>query len=804
VGSIPELSNDSVISELNLSFNHLEEDIPLSIQLRSFQSLDLSNNFLKGVLHTSFEVSRQQQTIRLSSNRLSGPLPLSISALSSSSSTNITELSVLEGNSFSCLQGSSSVFYWLWDVVPSPNLDHYADSYVCGSYEFDVGIQLVVLMSVLWVTIYFVYFRYNATLLNPGCTYPYRLVSTFYLISHRGFNHYQQFENSAVYLGYLQKFLMDYRRRGSKGFKAIIDAKAYAVVLECLQYLMVIFVGTLIGLFLLYILFHYTVNAIVAHDYNYVSTVVYIHGLIPAIVMGCIIMITIWLFCFYQNLLLKLFKAHNVLPEQRQASRRSFKSRALQVIIVSSLHAALISTNLLVNVYYVFYILDSNHSSVELAMVQIALALYKVVWGVWLVIPSSVKFLERYQIVSNRYIMVNHYFMLVMSSIFIPIVATSIANPNCFKYLLYAPDGVTTTSAQNQCAKVYCCDTSVKDQCPLCCSDTIAVTFTSTFIPSFQYSYACVTSLLAIYIPVLMYKYILSIFISPMVIYHKTGNPRPFLVIDYQLNDRFRAKKSIAELMMHLTMLLTFGMTSPILGLLIGASIYYICHMRKVLMGYFLNRDQSEFTVDVLTSSTTACMERSSQNEEFETIAENTLMTCNPMTKGISPFEIRAISDEKQAASTSSKLKSKGFLSWLASLVKQPAPSSTASSSLEYVDAWYGIFSCFIPTILIISLFWSLLFIDMIGDEYGFHIGFFCSLGFFLLCGSIGVFATYGWLSDRLERCIPRYHDILAYQQQFIGIYLQFFVFTVIDEQDEAATQGPIRSKLEREINSMI
>eukprot|EP01035_Chromulina_nebulosa_P018909 gene18909-24712_t len=74
-GYLPDIVNDSIISDLSLSNNQLIGTIPKSIQLHSFNSLDLTSNRLNGVLVNNFKISPNQTLLTLAINRISGQLP---------------------------------------------------------------------------------------------------------------------------------------------------------------------------------------------------------------------------------------------------------------------------------------------------------------------------------------------------------------------------------------------------------------------------------------------------------------------------------------------------------------------------------------------------------------------------------------------------------------------------------------------------------------------------------------------------------------------------------------------------------
>jgi Leucine-rich repeat (LRR) protein len=106
------------LTDLSLSHNLITGTIPMNIQNKYWENLDLSYNKLTGTLSSQFVGvfnPSESQELYLEINRLSGEIP--------SAFQNITNLAVLNGNIFSCS--------WNGENLPKHDSD-YAD-YSCGS-----------------------------------------------------------------------------------------------------------------------------------------------------------------------------------------------------------------------------------------------------------------------------------------------------------------------------------------------------------------------------------------------------------------------------------------------------------------------------------------------------------------------------------------------------------------------------------------------------------------------------------------------------------------------------------------------
>ena len=114
-GSLPEAITPS-LTDLVLSHNFLTGTIPLSVRQRSWGALDLSYNLLSGDIQN---FSKPAGPLSLAVNTLSGEIPHTL--------RNAANISILEGNVFSCSQGEQTL----------PQSDPYLARFHCGSDTYN-------------------------------------------------------------------------------------------------------------------------------------------------------------------------------------------------------------------------------------------------------------------------------------------------------------------------------------------------------------------------------------------------------------------------------------------------------------------------------------------------------------------------------------------------------------------------------------------------------------------------------------------------------------------------------------------
>lgn len=555
--------------DLSLSGNRLYSTIPESIQLHKFHALDLSNNRLSGTLLEGFVISTAQSQLQLAINRLSGPLPASISGLSSYH--NLSTLNVLASNVFSCLN--------LHEIPPK---DRFSQSYSCGSNELNVALTvwlgtfisaIILLALCAWLSI-----KHRSSELrnsvsnldadknkaNSSIQKGYEKISCANksATSHatnRGMNFVINMALISRCLWSVSKDICHDR------YQYLPETKKFLVTLNIFR-LYAIVVGSII-IFLLvpiYVSLNVYGNAIVTYQYAYVTSMAFLHGIHIAIV------IIIALFIFLLSLCGITIYAKRVLCSEIDSSdsighststdsseqlssynisfqfpiRLGFQSKKydqqtsvnnqgedsslslnslidlenprfkkyryyiFKYSLLLGFHLINLLSTIGVNVAYVNIILSSNNDNItrfDLLCIQFAVGVFKLLWNT-IYIPKCARILSSH--FSPSFNTQSQLIMSLINLILSPVIATTMVNRSCLYYVFNESSEETSSTALNIC-------TNFIDNMGSQCSSTAIVNLSIAYANPFQYSYTCGTALIKSYVPVLLYCYLISGIIYP-------------------------------------------------------------------------------------------------------------------------------------------------------------------------------------------------------------------------------------------------------------------------------------------------
>jgi len=360
-------------------------------------------------------------------------------------------------------------------------------------------------------------------------------------------------------------------------------------------------------------------------------------------------------------------------------------------------------------------------------------------------IPYSVILFQPFM--SNPRALQNRFIMSIVNYLLAPAIATIATNQSCFYYLfnLHAP--VTSLTTINVCETFYIDPTNPSETS---CLSSTATKFSTLFYPQFQYSYACGSALLVTYIPVLMYTYIAAGFIAPLGRYFLALNPillRPFSIVHdiffveprstetklQQENEirngiiRVRGPGVVVTLVLHSTVLLTFGMACPILGIAVAVTIINDSIVWKLLVGRYLI--MVAFIRQIFMSSTD--MVAWNNPIHAETIDSNELkgmFVGSPNTNLNRPNHDAGPNRDSHGMQPTSHTKPNIIF-------------DLELMELDNKDAWRGLFCCCFLSVWTVVIFWALLFFDMVGDIYTDDSAMACTLCYGVLLS----FVLYGY-----------------------------------------------------------
>jgi hypothetical protein len=290
-----------------------------------------------------------------------------------------------------------------------------------------------------------------------------------------------------------------------------------------------------------------------------------------------------------------------------------------------------VGVTLIVNVAYVYAIFQGL-SFWSLSIVQLMLGVYKLVWvnGVMSMLIRKLEFLTQEQKLLHR------SFMSMFTFIAGPFLATFFSDSTCFRYLVTGPPSISSSfetdlfGCEVNCVTYLGCLTV----CAFSKLDTITVN--TVVVPGWLYSYQCFSALLSNYVPVLVLSFLLSGIIFPaiMLVYlHLTPEQvemfipnfvREVVLVDtihmhvhmdgsggydmQQYLDRvsmhratigqalpnpngrplFNSDIIVTKLLLNVTMLLTFGLSSPLFALIVCVDAFSTNMLWRILIGRYL------------------------------------------------------------------------------------------------------------------------------------------------------------------------------------------------------------------------
>lgn len=723
-GSFPSSISTSLI-DVSISNNRFSGTIPTAVQSHSFdKQLVLSNNRFIGRLSSQFFISSNQTSLTLAINQLSGNIPTSLLQSSITTETNLQSLSILAGNLFQCQT----------DQLPS--LDSTSISYTCGSSDLYNAMFL-------WVTSL-------GTLLFMATIAASFLMSNFLTRNCRS-------QSALVREFYQEKLLWI---SGIYHKKKLLTSKLGH---ETTRFVDTLFVALTIAAFvvfeivailsLVYILFKSLTNrySTIYDQYGWIWSIAFLSGVPIAVIVTVLVMSGVVFLTFsFENLYFRFLRidmmsngpsetivspvhssSQNSNPPSHDPSSNvnsmpmSTKATVLgsspsvitnqYLIWISLVRFSLVivnvSINLLVNVVYIFAITYNNSiSRVAIIMLQFSMGLYKSLWNRFFV-PFSV---ETMKLPVKRSV-VFRLALCLFNLVGAPLLASIVSNGSCF-YNVFVPSGSINSSFDSEVCTSYQHDA----RGDLYCTSLELRTYSTSFIPPFIYNFQCSSSLVVIYIPVLLYSYVISGIVEPLFLFFSLDtklsswiksvllrfiscfqkvpmvyNPLFRFVdsIGHHLNGHRSGHIIVTNLMLHLTILLTFGVTCPFLALEVALTIFSHSIVWMMMIGKYSNHVVSNSPVEKDNTNIGSDIELSSLHNDI--VANN--------------FAEKAVDN------------------------------SSHNNDLEYFsrDSWKGAHSSLALCVYIVGFFWALFLFDMIGTGFGTTNGAVVALLFMIVAPSV-------------------------------------------------------------------
>jgi Leucine-rich repeat (LRR) protein len=665
-GNLPSSISSSTIKLVNLTlaYNSLTGTIPDWIQQHSFQELDLSNNRLDGTLSHDFMVSAYQTTLGLAVNRLSGDLPGRIVEVSS----NMSSLNVLSGNIFAC------------NNEELPSQDPSAESYSCGSYELYVSsytwLGFVGSFILVGIIVRLVAYRYETLVTRFECYQ--QLMSWSAAVS-------QLFDKSA-------DNNVDLSQAWTSRFQQLPETITFMLFMRLAPraslcaglILLFIALPTYVGL--------HAVSSIVTYDYGYIVSMAYLHNIEPVIFIGALLLILFVIVIFVvRSFLVFLSSIHSIRQSGAiNASISILNSNHFawrQYLMFFALNLINLVVVMSINIAYVNTIVNStSYNRVELLFIQVGVGLFKVVWNSAYV-PWSCDLLAAFSL--HRGSIRSRYLMSIINYIVAPVVSTIVYSESCFYFVFNSAEEVSSSVSLTIQELGFCGLSS--------CVVSFPISIKSTTSSSFDYSYACGQALIVAYTPVLISSYLFSGFLPPASIvlafnnhlsrfvYHLL-NFQKEIPFPYRPKCRVNGRDVAVRLMVHSTVLFTFGLAAPILVIPIVFSIITDCYTCHLLVGKTLYENDVEVAVEDQSHQT----------------------TINPIVRSKDASNDTSSDD----ANDTSK---QGGIPYKATI----KADLLTMEHLDMASSYQAIDACFHLMIVFVMLFWALLFFDMIADVHG-------------------------------------------------------------------------------------
>jgi ABC-type proline/glycine betaine transport system permease subunit len=264
------------------------------------------------------------------------------------------------------------------------------------------------------------------------------------------------------------------------------------------------------------------------------------------------------------------------------------------------------------NVVYVC-VMYSDIPSVAMFLVQISMAAFKLFWNLFVVrkLISHIPY--------NKDSIRMHALMLIFNTLVAPCIASAFTDSACFKDLIFGSNTMTTSYAYESCLEAYQLYTD--GEFTTICTHYAQTEYVTEYNPPFVYNYSCGSSILTSYIPVYIYSYTMLALILPLVFLALASTPTRYIPkfllrqvdailrpqdrtdtlttpISALANGRpsgmaavfvhfqhvFKARSVQALAVQHLTILLTFGMASPMLAIVVCAAIVVDTYTIQTLM----------------------------------------------------------------------------------------------------------------------------------------------------------------------------------------------------------------------------
>ena len=428
-----------------------------------FTSVSLSGNKITGTLLDSYQPP--SYAIDMSVNRLSGPLPPSLRDTNSS-------VSVVSGNLFGC------------PILSNDLANQGVSDVSCGSQSLDFSVYTWLVSTVTAIALTLCLLVYNSSTIVL-------LKSRVLVWMKASYHHIPSIANST-------------RAQSSNSLLHTVRA---VKVLESVSSMSIV----VLVMFVLVVMMAYTgmkthrVNSVYQVQYLYTVTAAFFVGVSPAVVVWIFVVISgaiVGILCVRSRPLVvssvvESSSVHRVDHDDSKVSYyQEYRDSLQKLALQSSVVITIIAIALAINYGFVETIYFGQLSN--LAATQFVFTVIKIIFNS-IVVPLSSKLIRR------EYRSVYSMTMKILVTTAIPALAVLIGSPLCLYNELF-PAAITDTYIH---IDTYFCYGSY---CKLATEPV-----TTSFIPPWNYSYQCSSSFLVSYLSNFVYLYTISGIVMPLI-----------------------------------------------------------------------------------------------------------------------------------------------------------------------------------------------------------------------------------------------------------------------------------------------
>lgn len=767
----------SKLVKLVVSHNRLSGSISESIQRRPLLQLDVSFNLITGTVeHFGADryVSGEYQIddnkteysttiINLKENRLSGNLPSSFHYAS--------DIDVLGGNLFSC------------DPETTPQNDPAAEEYICGSDDLDAALMawgvLVIVVIIAYASLlgYTLLMgrgkqRWWATLCREGiCT----------IRSHAQIIVEWYTASNVILQQAVDERLSSRVSNPSDGVMTDFDRDLGQNTLQFLDHLKThrnscVFISAIIAFIYGPLCIIIKSNLLPAAYGTYLKQMSWVYSaLFQGGYISAVVTLTTWcsLIVIYVASSFDLFKKE-VVTEEGVAFVQSSNTAAavpsgesssiLQRLLLSDVARFLFTLTfnctivLAVNLAYVYGMISDSTSYSMKIVLRLLLIMFNALWTnssitmIYQVFPREMKRLGSHSAANVLLLLIPMF-----NTVFAPLISSALLDDSCFRRLLSGEDEITASYAYLKCTYSVFELFENGESSINCAKFEPTGIISTTFEASYNYSYSCSSSLMKVYLPVLMAGYLIKCCLVPMaytilLLVGESNIPKSMLsklpkIIFPSLDQVeenssenyddsvfiFDAIKVVAFMRNHLLVLLTFGFASPPLAISISVTAIAQTTFWQLLIGRYLQFSKNYEVSNVNKISFSGEVSFNDKSSSKATIVVNVVNMTPLHSSSIESQADIGIFDNIKDEDFHAKRVSQGMI-WRSI---RAVDSATARCCLA-VMTWARL------TLFSSLIFCGWIIIDISADAEGIEgsIWVFISIGAVYVLGNIGIYIS--------------------------------------------------------------